>query len=211
MRVTTRAVFDIASGDLIAWEGYDYDGPAELAGGGPSSQQKQAQAQQLSNAQQEGQLANSSAQKFNSLYGQTQPFYSNLMTNGLPFYGNLTDYDSGTTAQAFAPAKGQFLRQTSTMGALPSGFKSAGMNDINEAQARQFDSQLRNSQFAQLQAKQAGAAGLTGEQQIVNPASFYGGSSSASSSAMQPLQPANNPWMGVLGGAVQGAASAIPF
>ncbi len=180
-------------------------------GGGPSSTQKAAQQQQLSNAQQEGQLANQSGGKFNALYGQTQPFYTSEMTNGLPFYNNLTDFTSGTTAQAYAPAKAAFLRQSSTMGALPSGSKAAGMNDINEAQAKTFDSNLVNNMFAQQQAKQQGAAGLAGLMQTVNPAAFYGGSSSAAQSASQPLQPAFNPWMGVLGGAVQGAASAIPF
>lgn len=184
-------------------------------GGGPSSTQQQAQQQQLSNAKQEGTLANQSGQKFNALYGQTQPFYSSEMTNGLPFYNNLTDYSSGTTAQAYAPAKANFLRSTSTMGALPSGFKSAGMNDINEAQAHDFDSSLVNNMYQNFAAKQQGAAGLAGLMQTVNPAAFYGGSSSAAGGASQPLQPAFNPWMGVLGGAAQGAASAaagkIPF
>ena len=40
MRVTTKAVFDIESGDLLEWEGYDYEDPVELAGGGPSAAQK---------------------------------------------------------------------------------------------------------------------------------------------------------------------------
>jgi hypothetical protein len=211
MRVTTKAVFDIESGDLLEWEGYEYDGPVELAGGGPSSAQKAAQAQQLSNAQQEGKLANQSAGKFNSLYGDINPFYTSEMNNGLPFYNNLTDFNSGTIAKAYAPAKADFLRRTSTMGALPSGFKAAGLNDINEAQAHDFDSSLVNNMYANYQTKQAGAAGKAGLMQIVNPAAFYGGSSSAASSAMQPLQPQQNPWLGVLGGAVQGASSAIPW
>lgn len=180
-------------------------------GGGPSSTQKAAAGQQLSNAQQEGQLAGSSAQKFNSLYGQTQPFYSNEMTNGLPFYNNLTDFTSGTTAQAFAPAKAAFLRQSSTMGALPSGSKAAGMNDINDQEAQAFDSSLTSNMMNNFATKQAGASGLSGLMQVVNPAAFYGGSSASAGSAMNPLQPANNPWMGVLGGAVQGAASKIPY
>jgi hypothetical protein len=126
------------------------------------------------------------------------------MTNGLPFYGDLTDFSSGAIARAYQPAKADFLRRSSTMGALPSGFKAAGLNDINEAQAHDFDS-------LNYQTKQGGAAGKAGLMQTVNPAAFYGGSSSAASSAMQPLQPAQNPWMSVLGGAVQGATSAIPW
>lgn len=180
-------------------------------GGGPSSTQQAAQQQTLQNAQNEGALANQSAGKFNALYGNVAPFYQNEMTNGLPFYGNLTDFSSGTTAQAYAPAKAAYLRNESTMGALPSGSKAAGMNDINENQAKTFDSNLVNNMFANWNAKQQGAAGQAGLMQTVNPAAFYGGSSSAGSSAMQPLQPQQNPWMGVLGGAVQGATSALPF
>jgi hypothetical protein len=97
------------------------------------------------------------------------------------------------------------------VGALPSGSKAAGLNDINEAEAKTFDSNLVNNMFANWQAKQQGAQGTAGLMQAYNPAAFYGGSTQAGSSASQPLQPAYNPWMGVLGGGVQGAASAIPF
>ena len=211
MKVTTKAVFDIASGDLLEWEGYEYSGPIEHCGGGPSSTQKAAQQQTLQNAQQEGALANQSAQKFNALGANVSPFYQNEMTNGLPFYNNLTDASSGSTAQAYAPAKAQFLRTQGTMGALPSGSKAAGLNDINEAQAQTFSNQLINNQMMQQQAKQQGAAGTAGLMQAYNPAAFYGGSSGSGSSASQPLQPQYNPWMGVLGGGVAGASSAIPF
>ena len=211
MRVTTKAVFDIESGDLLDWEGYDYEGPVELAGGGPSAAQKAAQAQQLSNAQQEGKLANQSADKFRSLYADLNPYYTNQMTNGLPFYGDLTDFSSGFINKAYNPVRADFLRRSSTMGALPSGFKAAGLNDINEAAAHDFDSQLVNNAMMNYQAKQAGAAGKAGLMQIVNPAAFYGGSTSAAGGASQPLQPAQNPWMSILGGAAQGASSAIPW
>jgi hypothetical protein len=211
VRITTKAIFDMETMHLIEWEGYDYDGPIEHCGGGPSNTQKQGAQQTLQNAQQEGQLARQSGQKFNNLYGSVEPFYSQEQDRGLPFYNNLTDFSGGSTAQAFAPAKADFLRRSSTMGALPSGFKAAGMNDINEAQGHAFDDELVRNMMAQYQTRQAGAAGKAGLMQIVNPAAFYGGSSSAGSSVMQPLQPGYNPWMGVVGGAAQGAASAIPF
>lgn len=179
--------------------------------GGPSQTQKDAQAQQLSNAQNEGKLANQSSEKFNSLYGQTQPFYQNEMQNGLPFYGSMTDYAGGDTARAYAPAYGDLNRRLGTSGALPSGFRTAANSDLQAQQANSFDSQLKQAQFANFGAKQQGAQGLAGLMQTVNPAAFYGGSSSAAQGAAQPLQAAPNPWMGVLGGAVQGAASAIPW
>lgn len=180
-------------------------------GGGPSDTQKQASAQELANSKKEGKLADASAVKFNSLYGQTNPFYTDEMNKGLPFYDNLTDYDSGLTARAFAPAKADFLRRTSNLGGLPSGFRASGVADINESRAHAFDDSLKQAEFQNFATKQAGAAGNTGLMQIVNPAAFYGGSTSAASGATHPLQAAPNPWMGVLGGAVQGASSAIPF
>ena len=138
-------------------------------------------------------------------------FYGNEANQELPFFGSAMDYLSGNTPQAFASAKGNFLRSASSMGALPSGFKAAGMNDIQGQQAGTFDQNIFQTLMAQQQAKQQGAAGLAGVAQIQNPAAFYGGSTSAGQSVMQPLQPAYNPWMGVLGGGAQGAASAIPF
>jgi hypothetical protein len=211
MKITTKAVFDIESGELLAWEGFDYEGPIEHCGGGPSGNQQAAQQQTLQNAQQEGQLAGQSAQQFNALGSSVSPFYQNEMTNGLPYYGNLTDSASGSTAQAYAPAKASYLRGESSMGPLPSGSKAAGLNDINEAQAQTFSNQLIGNQAAQQQAKQQGAAGTAGMMQAYNPAAFYGGSSGAGSAGMSPLQPQYNPWMGIAGGAVQGAASAAPF
>jgi len=211
MRITTKAVFDMASGDLLEWRGYEYEGPIEHCGGGPSDAQKQAQAQTLANAQQEGQLAQSVQPQFLANANKAGAFYGNEMKQGLPFFGSLQDFNAGTTAQAFNPAKANFLRQASTMGALPSGFKAAGMNDIQAAQAQTFDQNMLQNLMLQQQAKQQGAQGVAGVAQMLNPAAFYGGSSSAGSAAMQPLQPQYNPWLGVIGGAVQGAASKIPY
>lgn len=149
-------------------------------------------------------LADSSAAKFNDLYSEANPFYESEMTKGLPFYNSLTDFSSGATARAYNPAKAAFLRSTSGMGALPSGFKAAGLNDINEAEAHDFDSSLVNNMNANYQAKQAGAAGKVGLMTTVNPAAFYGGSTTASSDAMKPLQPQQNPLMGFFGGIAGG-------
>jgi hypothetical protein len=180
-------------------------------GGGPSNAQKQGQQQVLQNAQNEGAEAGTAQGDFNSAIGKASPFYASEATNGLPFYNNLTDFSSGTAAQAYAPAKAAFLRQSSTMGALPSGSKAAGMADINEAQGKTFDNSLVSNMFANQQAKQQGAAGLMGVAQTTNPAAFYGGSTGAGAAGMNPLQPQPNPWAGIAGGAVQGAASALPI
>lgn len=180
-------------------------------GGGPSGNQQASANQVTQNAQQEGQLAQSVQPQFLANANKAGAFYGNEMTNGLPFFGSLQDFNAGTTAQAFNPAKANFLRTASTMGSLPSGFKAAGMNDIQNAEAGQFDQNTVNNLMAQQQAKQQGAQGVAGVAQMLNPAAFYGGSTSAGNAGMQPLQPAYNPWLGVVGGAVQGAASKIPF
>jgi len=211
MRITTKAVFDLSSGDLLEWEGYDYEGPIEHCGGGPSDTQKAAQAQTLANATKEGQLAQDVQPQFLSNANKAGAFYGNEMKQGLPFFGSLQDFTAGTTAHAFDPMRSNFLRQVSTMGALPSGFKAAGLRDINAAQAQRFDNNMLQNLMLQQQAKQQGAQGVAGVAHMLNPAAFYGGSSSAGSAAMQPLQPAYNPLWGVVGGAVQGAASKIPF
>lgn len=179
--------------------------------GGPSQTQKDAQAQTLSNAKNEGKLANQSAEKFNAIYGDVNPFYTNEMNNGLPFYGNTTDYASGDTSRAFAPAYGDLARRLSTSGYAPSGFATGATSDLTARRAQAFDSQLQQNQLLNYQAKQAGAAGKTGLMQIVNPAAFYGGSTSAGNAAMQPLQVQQNPWLGVAGGAASSAITKIPW
>jgi hypothetical protein len=45
MRITTRVVFDIESGKMLEWEGYDYFGPLILGCGAPQGQQNLAAAQ----------------------------------------------------------------------------------------------------------------------------------------------------------------------
>jgi hypothetical protein len=179
--------------------------------GGPNSTQKQAKQIELQNAQQQQALAGDSATKFKSQYSDLNPFYTNEMNYGLPFFNNLTDYSSGDTSRAYAPAYGDLARRTASMGALPSGFKTGAINDLTASRANAFDSQLKQALFAQQQAKQQGAAGKAGLLQAVNPAAFYGGSTSAASGATQPLQAAPNPWLGIAGGVAQGAASAIPW
>ena len=179
--------------------------------GGPSENQRTGSRIAAQNAQQQQDLARQGGQRFGALYGQTQPFYSNEMNRGLPFYNNLTDYNSGAVAQAYAPAQGDLARRLSLAGPLPSGFKTAAQTDLNAQKARTFDQSLVDAMYRNFATKQAGAQGLTGLSQIYNPAAFYGGSTSAAGQAMQPLIAAPNPWAGVLGGAVGGAASSIPW
>ena len=43
MKITIKSVYDIETGQLISWDGYDYEGPVELAcssGGDVAAQDK---------------------------------------------------------------------------------------------------------------------------------------------------------------------------
>lgn len=136
-------------------------------------------------------------------------FYTNQMNQGLPFYRNLTDYAGGNIAQSFAPQYGAVLRQTSQYGTnTPSGYRDALMNNLRGQQATAFDNSLTQAQMANLQAKQQGAAGLMGEQQIAqNAALGYGGLGAGANQAI--LQAPQKPGLlGTLGGLAIGGANA---
>ena len=188
---------------ILAWEG-------EIIGG-PSGQQRQARDLELQNAQQQNQQAQTNAGRYNAIYGNTQPFYSNLQANGLPFYNNLIDYNRGTVARSFAPAEADLNRRLMSAGALPSGFATGARSDLAAAKAKAFDDSLTNIMFQNQQAKERGAAGQVGLAQVYNPLPFYGGSSSSAAPVMQPLQAQPNPAWGVVGGVVNAASKAIPW
>lgn len=183
-------------------------------GGGPSSEQKQAAASQANLTNQLAGVANRQQNFFEQQQNAVNPFYQSRMKNGLPYYNQLTDSLSGTTAQAFAPARGQLLRSLSNTpggnNGLPSGFRQQALTDLSTQQARAFDSNLIGALAANEQAKQAGASGLIGQAQIANPLGYFQGAQQGNQSIMQaPLQ---RPGIGgILGGIAGGAASAIPF
>ena len=183
-------------------------------GGGPSQQQKDAASAQANLANQEGAAASRQEQFAENQQNKVNPFYTSRMQNGLPYMNQLTDASSGLVARSFAPARQQLMQQLGTQQGLPSGFKTQAMTDLNTQQAQAFDSQLLSGLQANEQAKQAGAAGLVGQQQAANPTGLYGGALQGNQSIMQaPLQ---SPGLGgLLGGAIGGVSSAlaskIPF
>jgi hypothetical protein len=147
-----------------------------MGGGGVTGGQKNAAASQMAG------IGTNAGVKAQQQYGQmagdqarTTGFYGNRMNNGLPFYRNMTDYSGGDIAQAFAPQRGQILRQTGTYSNQPSGYRDALMTSLGAQQGRAFDSSLTQAQMANEMAKQQGAAGLQGEQQLAgNQALGYG-------------------------------------
>lgn len=208
MRITTKAVFDIASGELLEWEGFDYEGPLELAGGGPSAAQNRASDAQASLTSQLGKTADKQEQFLEAQQNKVNPFYTSRMQNGLPYQAQAMDAQGGTTARAFAPARGDLLRRMGGSSGLPSGFKQQSLTDLDTQQARAYDSNLLGGLAANDQAKQSGAAGLLGQAQIANPTGYYQGALQGNSSIMN----ANlrKPGIaGLLGGLAGGAASAF--
>jgi hypothetical protein len=110
--------------------------------------------------------ANAQTTQANADQGAATGYYNNQMNNGLPFYNSLTDYTSGANAQAFAPQRAALLRQTSQYGNMPSGYRDSQMTNLGSQQARSFDSSMVQNMMAQQMAKNQGAAGMQGEQQI---------------------------------------------
>ena len=135
------------------------------------------------------------------------PFYQDRATNGLPYYQNLIDQTSGTSAQAFAPARAALNRRLGAQPGLPSGFREGATRDLDEAQAQNFDQGLVGAQAAQEEAKQRGIQGLA---EVNNPMPYYSGAMGGNQAVMN-ANLRKPGWGGVLGGVAGGLASAIPF
>lgn len=211
MRITTKAVYDIESGKLLHWEGYEYEGPLELAGGGPSPEQRAAAASQ---GRLTDQLAGVAAQNENYTEAQrnkTTPFYTNLMNNGPDYTPAMLDFQSGTNAQAFAPARANLSRRLGMQTGLPSGYRDQALIDFEGGRARAFDQGISQILADRQAARERGAAGIMGEAQQANPLGYFQGAMQGNSSIMN----ANlrRPGIaGVLGGLVgKGLDTAMAF
>jgi hypothetical protein len=183
MRVTTKAVFDIASGELLEWEGFEYSGPVEQAGSGPSAAQNAAAASQARLTDQTAAAANRAQDFVEAQQAKVSPFYTSRMNFGDPNTPTLTDYASGTNAQAYAPARANIIRSLGSS-SLPSGSRQGILANFEDARARGFDSNLSSILGANERAKEAGASGLLGQAQIANPGQYYGLAMGGNSSIM---------------------------
>ncbi|HEY1965412.1 MAG TPA: hypothetical protein VGG59_10800 [Acidobacteriaceae bacterium] len=182
-------------------------------GGGPSGQQKNQAAEGLAGTASTS--ASNQQQQYNQMAANQQAatgFYRNQMQNGLPFYRNLTDYNAGNVAQAFAPQRAQMLRQIGTYSNLPSGYRDALMTNLNAQQGRTFDSSLTQAMMANEMAKQQGAAGMQGQQQLAgNMALGYGNMGAGANQALlqAPQRSGIGGMLGGLAGAGLGALGQI--
>jgi hypothetical protein len=200
MRITKKAVFDMESGRLLEWEGYEYQGPLELCGGGPSASQKRAAAQTERTAAEQLALARQMNAREQEQYDAIKPYAFSRLQGGLPFFGALTDYGSGTNARAFAPAKTALLQRLGSFQGLPSGFREQALSDFDAARARGFDENLTQALFANEQAKSEAARLLTGQQQIANPLGYFGGAQQGYNNILQAQSLVRPGIAGLLGG-----------
>lgn len=176
-------------------------------GGGVTGSQKNQAAGQLANISKYGYdtSSNWSQQGLNAA-NQVTPYYTNMMKQGLPFYNNLTDYASGANAQAFAPQRAALLRQTSQYSNLPSGYRNAMLTNLGAQQARSFDSTMTQNMMANQMAKNMGASGLTGQEQMANQNAlgYLGVAGGAAGNILQAQQKPST--LGTIGGALMSAA-----
>jgi hypothetical protein len=179
-------------------------------GGGPSSEQRNAAASQARLTDQTAATAAKNQQLVDDQFKKIDPFATSRLQNGLPFAPAMTDFSSGTNAQAFAPGRAELKRSLARFGTAPSGFATQALSDFDTNRAHAFDSDIINNQLTNEQAKGEAARVLTGQQQVANPLGYTSTAMQGNQSVMQaPLQKAG--LGGLLGGAISGAVSKIPF
>ncbi len=212
MKIYREIVFDLTSFDddgkmaILSEDSFEYDGPIAHAGGGPSSEQKAAAKSQAALDTQSAENSKEGMQIQKEQLAKINPFATSRMNNGLPFYGALTDYASGTNAQAFAPAHAALLRHMKNYGSLPSGFKTQALADFDAQRAMGYDSMMAQNLSADEQARNNAAGMLVGQQQIANPIGWAQTAGSGNSSIMN--APLASPG---LSGLIGGLAGSIPF
>jgi hypothetical protein len=180
-------------------------------GGGPTAQQNAAATSQTNLNNQLAQGYGQQQQFAQTQQNKVNPFYTQEMNQGNPYMANQIDANAGNNAAAFAPAKAQLEQQMGqSPNALPSGFATQARTDLASNQARSFDQGLMGAQQGNFQAKQQGAAGLMGQQQLANPTAYSGQATQGNQSVMN--APLAKPGLGgLLGGLGGGLLSAMPF
>lgn len=178
-------------------------------GGGPSQQQKDAAAAQANATNQAARTSQDMLGVYKSQLAKIDPFATSRLNSGLPYFGALTDFSNGTNARAYAPAYASLNRRLSSLGPMPSGFRTQALTDLDASRARDFDSSLVNDLNLNETAKNNAAAMLTGQQQLANPLGWTGQTMQGNSSIMN--APLASPGIGgLIGGIAGGALSAIP-
>lgn len=193
MRISTKVIIDVETGEILERESYEYDGPLIfLCGGDALAGQKETEANQ------QVQMNQQMMDMMNQYSAQTNPFWMSQLQNGLPFFNQLTDYSKGTVGQSFVAPRAALNRSLAGMGStLPSGMAEQANTNLDAAEGSAFDQNMVSNLMANQNAKLQAAASLNPFQ----PAQI--GSQAASSVLSAP--PVNPGGIGnFLGGAVSG-------
>jgi len=187
---------------------FEYEGPLELCGGGPSAAQNRAADSQTAINKQLADVAQQNENYTEAQRNKTTPFYGDLMKNGPDYTNAALDYAGGTNARAYAPARAALLQRLGQSTGLPSGYRDQALTDFDEQRAQGYDSNLTGILADRQAARERGAAGLMGEAQQANPLGYYGAATQGNTSILN----ANlrKPGVGgIIGGVLGGASSAF--
>ena len=192
MRVYTRAVYDIESGALIAYESYNYDGPVEHLGGKQgrgSLQTAQTGATNVGSTAQN--LAGQNTNLQSGYRGAADPFAESL----IPKNGGLSPYaasqyaaEKNQIAKTYADAAQTGLRQLGNRGLAAPGSSASIVNTADQAKGAADTAAYQNAMQNTLGQGLEGIRYMQGQQQLYNPNEY--------------LQTANNSY-GVLSGVGQ--------
>ena len=163
--------------------------------GGPSDSQKNAMNAQTN-------LSNTLSGIASQRNAFQTPYLQSRTQGGLPFLPQLLDFQGGTMARQFAPARANLTQRLDRYGSsLPSGFREQTLADFESNRARAFDDSVVRALLLDEETR-ARAAGLS------NPLPFYSAAQQGYGSILGTPQ-ASNPLGSILGGAVSGLIGLI--
>jgi hypothetical protein len=227
MFITTSATFLISTGELLQRNGYDYDGPVDLAcGGGPSQSQQDIATQQQK-------FYSTMTSNYGQVFAGQQAILGSLQSAWKPIL------DAGPGQYGFTPAEDAAMRTQATTG-VAQNYKFASQATGNAAATMgggnsflpsgansQIQSQIASAAAGQQSAEQLGiteagygvgrqqfdkaSAALGGVASMMDPTRYAGAASNAGADAYssakinQDMVNAASPWnavSGILGGAL---------
>ncbi len=227
MQITSKITWDMETWQILEYEGFNYDGPLELACGASSqqkaigAQQQQAYQQAINQAQS---VFGSSSQIFKDLASSFEPILSaGPGQNGFTAseLANLRSQAITQSGQAYRNAQQAAGERIAAAGGgnalLPSGTTAQLQANIAQAGAGQTANELSNIdlQNAQLGRQNwLSAAGVLGGAPNVFGTSTGAmnastGAGSAAAETANQISQANNSWMNLVGGALGGITSGL--
>lgn len=177
MKAISRIEFQMTNSGMeeIFRDDHLYEGPLELAGGGPDQTQKNQEQAQANLTNEEAAAAQRAEAFKEAQQAKVNPFYGNLMDHGPEYTPALLDYEGGVNARAFAPEKANLIRRLDMSTGLPSGYRDQALTDFEEKRAAGYDAGLTGILADRQAARERGAAGLMGQAQVADPTALYSG------------------------------------